>query len=82
MRKIDCEIEKTCLLSTYSKKSMPVEIVNDYPCSGCGYQEFRTKKKVLLYWVEVNHLLSESTTLYLCKNCDKVLIKVVHHTEE
>jgi len=61
---------------------MPVDIVNDYPCSDCGYQEFLIKEKILFYWVEVNHLLRENTTQYMCKSCGKVLIKVVHHTEE
>ena len=61
---------------------MPIEIVNNYPCSDCGYQEFLKKEKILFHWVEVNHLLRENTTFYTCKNCEKVLLKVVHHTEE
>ena len=61
---------------------MPVEIMGGYPCEYCGCSEIKAKEETIFYWVEINHILREDTTNYICRNCDKSLIKVIHDTEE
>ena len=61
---------------------MPVEIIGAYPCKYYGRSEIKTKEETIFYWVEINHILREVTTSYICRNCNKILIKVIHHTEE
>ena len=61
---------------------MPVEIINGYPCGICGDVYIKDKKKITFYWVEINHLLREDKTSYICRNCDSVLVEVIYHTEE
>ena len=70
---IDRELDRT---------SMPVDIVNGYPRKVCGCWDIKVKKECIFYWVEINHLLTENITYYLCKDCERILIKVNHHTEE
>ena len=61
---------------------MPVEIINGYSCEICGGVEIKDKKECTFYWVETNHLLREDRISYICRNCDSVLVQVIHHTEE
>ena len=61
---------------------MPVEIVGGYPCKNCGGIEIKAKEETVFYWVEINHILRQDTTSYMCRNCEKTLVKVIHHTEE
>ena len=61
---------------------MPFDIMNGYPHKLCGCWDIKVKKECTFYWVEINHLLREDITYYICKNCDKVLIQVTNHTEE
>ena len=61
---------------------MPIEIIGDFPCKYCGGTEIRTQEETIFYWVEVNHLLREDIINYTCWDCEKILIRVTHHTEE
>ena len=61
---------------------MPIEIIGGFPCKYCGGTKTRSQEETIFYWVEVNHLLREDTIFYTCWNCEKILIKVTHHTEE
>ena len=61
---------------------MPVEIINGCPCRICGGVNIKDKRESTFYWVETNHLLREDKISYICRNCDSVLVQVIHHTEE
>ena len=61
---------------------MAVEVVGGFPCKNCGCTKTRAQEKTTFYWVQVNHLLREDIIYYTCWDCEKILIKVVNHTEE
>ena len=74
--------EKISVESVKVRKSMPDKIVGGYPYKNCGGIEIKTKEETVFYWVEINHILREDTTSYICRNCEKIFVKVIHHTEE
>ena len=61
---------------------MPVEVPGGFPCKNCGCTKTIPQEKTTFYWVEVNYLLRKDIIDYICWNCEKVLIKVINHTEE
>ena len=61
---------------------MPVEIIGGYPCKNCGGSKVNAREETIFYWVEINHLLREDSIYYICRHCEKILIKVINHTEE
>ena len=61
---------------------MPVEIVGGFPCNYCGCTKTKAHEETIFYWVETNHLLWEDTIYYTCRDREKILIKVIHHSEE
>ena len=82
LEKLDWNREIIKFLCDQSRNHMPVDIINGYPFKLCGGVEIKAKKESIFYWVEVNHLLREDKTSYICSNCDSVLIQVIHHSEE